>query len=108
MDDRRSPEEQMYWDEHFYIHGHHPIPALDGSGKRCTHPIHDALTQIMTDPGWVLQFPFEPEDVHTIDDPAVMAYNAEYERKVEFYRDNIRELEEREAFEKRENKKRLF
>jgi hypothetical protein len=104
----RSAEEQMMWDEHFYIHGHHPIPAMDGSGKRCIHPIHDELKRIMTQPGVMLEFDFDPREVHTLDDPAVMAYEAEHDREVDKARDRIADLDEREAFRKRQDRKRLF
>ena len=94
MVEERSPEEQAYWDEHFRIHGHHPVPDFTGKHK-CAHPVHEAMTHLMKTGGFTLEFPFDVREVYTLDDPAVMDYQARHDAKVRELKGKIKEVEDR-------------
>lgn len=109
QDRQREHEREQYVFEHVRIFGH--VPILDLSGRhQCSHPGHRELEAILNAPGVDIELPFNPREVATEDDPAVIAAKERYEDRVEHYRARIAAIEEREAFVNRPDleKKRLF
>lgn len=97
----------QYRQEHVKIHGHLPVPALDGS-RFCIHPNHDFVERIGTAPGVDVEIPFDFHPMHTEDDEEIVAMKRAYDARVEQIREQIAEADEMDAFKARENKKRLF
>ncbi len=113
QDREREHDREQYVFEHVRIFGH--VPILDLSGRHhCSHPGHRQLEALLNAPGVDIEVPFNPREVQTEDDPAVIAAKTRYEGRVAHYRDRVGEIEEREAFEKRAeeshdgSKKRLY
>lgn len=100
-------EEWAYRQEHMKIFGHVPIAGF-GTGKRCIHPMHDAVERILSAPGVDIEIPFESRTMHTEDDAHIKAAKGAYDARVEQIREQIAEAEEEDAFDARENKKRLY
>lgn len=100
-------ERWNYRQEHMKIHGHYPIPSLDGR-KYCIHPQHDAVERILDAPGVDIEIPFEFRSMFTEDDGWVQEAKGAYDKRVAQIREQIAEAEEEDAFEQRENKRRLF
>lgn len=89
-----------YVDDHLKIFGHAPITDLQ-SGKKCIHPIHDALTAMMSAPGVDLEIEFVPQEVIGDDDPIILADRTDYDAKVQEYRDGIKKIEEEDKRKER-------
>lgn len=93
-------DDQDYTTEHFAIFGHYPVPNVV-TGQRCTHPDHDALGAMISAPGVDLEIEFVPQEIVGEDDPAVIAWNQDYDRKVEEYRDGIKRIEEEDEWKQK-------
>jgi len=97
-------DKDAYRKEHVLIFGHNPVPDL-GRGRQCGHPMHDYIGYMMDMPGVDVEIPFDAHEIITEDDPEATAFQEIYEKETDKWRDVIKEVEEREAYEKKKGKK---
>lgn len=83
----------IYTEEHILMFGHAPITDLK-TGRRCIHPMHDAMATLMNAPGVDLEIEFSPHEIIGEDDPIAVADREDYEKVVQEYRDGIKRIEE--------------
>lgn len=93
-------DNDAYRREHMLIFGHYPVADLS-RGRKCGHPMHDYLTQLMDMPGVGVEVPFDPHEIVTEDDPEVTELEELYAKETQKWRDVIQDVEEREEYDKK-------